>query len=341
MCVTVGGETVVDLWGGAADPTTGAPWTSDTVCIVFSCTKGATALCAHVLASRGQLDLDAPVAEYWPEFARNGKEHVTVAHDARPLRRRAGVHDAGEGPAAATTGTTCATCWPTRSRSGSRARATATTCINFGWTVGELVRRVSGKSLGTFFRDEVAEPLGARVLDRPARGGRAAGRADHARTCPSRASAETRSCSDLDDRPEVDRRRCRCSTSAAGARGPNARECHAAEIGGGRRHHERARARRHVRAARRRRSAAALVDATTARAHGRGLGGDERRRHAAHPHPLRARLHEVDGQSARVRRAGGQDSTASSCVAPPSATSAPAAASASPIPRPASRSATR
>ena len=78
VCLTVGGETVVDLWGGTADQKTSAPWTKDTVSIVFSCTKGATALCAHVLASRGKLDIDAPVAELWPEFARNGKERVTT-----------------------------------------------------------------------------------------------------------------------------------------------------------------------------------------------------------------------------------------------------------------------
>ena len=78
VCLTVGGETVVDLWGGTADQKTGAPWTRNTVSIVFSCTKGATALCAHVLASRGQLDLDAPVVELWPEFGQKGKEHVTT-----------------------------------------------------------------------------------------------------------------------------------------------------------------------------------------------------------------------------------------------------------------------
>src|SRR5471032_2514665 len=77
VCLTVGGETVVDLWGGAVDKT-GTPWTRDTVSIVFSCTKGATALCAHILASRGQLDIDAPVSGLWPEFAQNGKEHVTT-----------------------------------------------------------------------------------------------------------------------------------------------------------------------------------------------------------------------------------------------------------------------
>src|SRR5882724_7356631 len=78
VCLTVGGETVVDLWGGIADPKTNAPWQRDTVSIVFSCTKGATALCAHMLASRGKLDLDAPVSELWPEFARNGKAQATT-----------------------------------------------------------------------------------------------------------------------------------------------------------------------------------------------------------------------------------------------------------------------
>src|SRR5690349_23692793 len=68
VCVTVDGETVVDLWGGVSDPTTGAPWNEDTIGVVWSSTKGAVALCAHMLASRGALDFDAPVTTYWPEF---------------------------------------------------------------------------------------------------------------------------------------------------------------------------------------------------------------------------------------------------------------------------------
>src|SRR4030095_759997 len=76
VCLTVGGETVVDLWGGTADQKTGAPWTQDTVSIFVSCPRGAAAMCAHVWESRGKLDLDAPIAELWPEFARNGKEHA-------------------------------------------------------------------------------------------------------------------------------------------------------------------------------------------------------------------------------------------------------------------------
>jgi CubicO group peptidase (beta-lactamase class C family) len=78
LCMTIDGETVVDLWGGIADPATGRAWERDTVGVVWSCTKGATALCAHVLASRGELDLDASVAPYWPEFAKNGKDAITL-----------------------------------------------------------------------------------------------------------------------------------------------------------------------------------------------------------------------------------------------------------------------
>lgn len=159
VCVTVGGETVVDLWGGVADPKTGAAWTKDTVSIVFSCTKGATALCAHVLASRGKLDLDAPVVELWPEFGQHGKEHVTTRmmldHSSAVPALRAPVKESGphewnymterlanEEPF-----------WRPGTRNGYHG-------FTFGWTVGEMVRRASGRSLGTFFREEVAAPLG-------------------------------------------------------------------------------------------------------------------------------------------------------------------------------------
>jgi len=77
VCLTVGGETVVDLWGGVADRAAGRAWGRDTVGLVWSCSKGATAWCAHVLVSRGLLDRDAPVARYWPEFAQAGKGEIT------------------------------------------------------------------------------------------------------------------------------------------------------------------------------------------------------------------------------------------------------------------------
>ena len=80
FATTVEGEPVVDLWGGYADAATTRPWERDTIVNVFSTTKAMTALCAHLLVDRGQLDLDAPVARYWPEFAQAGKERITTRH---------------------------------------------------------------------------------------------------------------------------------------------------------------------------------------------------------------------------------------------------------------------
>ena len=158
LCITLDGTTVVDVWGGTADPSTGAPWERDTVSVVHSCTKGATALCAHVLAAQGLLDLDAPVADIWPEFAANGKEAATVRmmldHSVGvPVFRgdvapgelydwdRVVARLEAEEPF-----------WEPGTRHGYHM-------INFGWTVGELVRRAAGRSLGTFFREAIAEPL--------------------------------------------------------------------------------------------------------------------------------------------------------------------------------------
>lgn len=159
VCLTVGGETVVDLWGGTADPKTGAPWNKDTVSIVFSCTKGATAICVHVLASRGRLDIDAPVSELWPEFARHGKERVTTRmmldHSSAVPALREKVKDTGPYEWDYMTARLAEEepFWEPGTRNGYHG-------LTFGWSVGEMVRRASGKSLGTFFRDEVAQPLG-------------------------------------------------------------------------------------------------------------------------------------------------------------------------------------
>ena len=159
MCVTVGGHTVVDLWGGKANNRTDIPWTEETVSIVFSSTKGATAICAHILASRGELDLDAPVAKYWPEFAQSGKEHIPVK---MLLNHQAGLPAVRETlPQGAYADWELVVnalakeepFWEPGTRNGYHA-------LTFGWLVGEVVRRVSGKSLGTFFKDEIAQPLG-------------------------------------------------------------------------------------------------------------------------------------------------------------------------------------
>ncbi len=159
VCLTVGGETVVDLWGGQADPKTGTPWTRDTVSVVYSCTKGATAICAHVLSSRGRLDIDAPVAELWPEFARNGKAAVTTRmmldHSSAVPALREKVKDSGPYEWDYMTARVAdeVPFWEPGTRNGYHG-------FTFGWTVGEMVRRASGKSLGTFFHEEIARPLG-------------------------------------------------------------------------------------------------------------------------------------------------------------------------------------
>jgi CubicO group peptidase (beta-lactamase class C family) len=142
VCATVGGETVVDLWGGSTDSKTNAPWQKDTVGIVFSCTKGATALCAHMLASRGKLDLDAPVTELWPEFGQNGKERVTTRmmldYSAGVPALRDKVKDSGPYEWDYMTERLAAEApfWEPGTRNGYHG-------FTFGWTVGEMVRRAS------------------------------------------------------------------------------------------------------------------------------------------------------------------------------------------------------
>jgi CubicO group peptidase (beta-lactamase class C family) len=154
--VTVDGETVVDLWGGDAG---GRAWSEDTITHVWSCTKGATALCAHVLASRGELDLDAPVTEYWPEFGQHGKDTTLVrhllAHQAGLTAVREPVPPGGMLDWELMTGLLARQepFWAPGTRHGYHA-------LTFGHLVGEVVRRVSGTPLAEFFEKEVSGPLG-------------------------------------------------------------------------------------------------------------------------------------------------------------------------------------
>ncbi|MZF90157.1 serine hydrolase domain-containing protein [Streptomyces sp. SID5643] len=159
VAVTVGGETVVDLWGGWADTARSRPWERDTLVNVWSTTKGPVALCAHILADRGLLDLDAPVALYWPEFAAAGKEKVLVRH---LLSHRAGLAGLRRPHALEqlydwelTTQRLAATepWWEPGTRSGYHV-------LTYGHLVGEVVRRVSGLRPGAFLAREVTEPLG-------------------------------------------------------------------------------------------------------------------------------------------------------------------------------------
>src|SRR5258708_16279801 len=159
VCITLDGETVVDLWGGMAHPDTQTPWGEDTVTLVWSATKGATALCAHMLASRGELDLDAPVTRYWPEFGQAGKEGMPVR---MLLNHQAGLAALRQPlpPGAFWDWDLMGRMLEKEEPSWNPGLMHGYHALTFGWLVGEVVRRVSGKSLGTFFREEVAEPLG-------------------------------------------------------------------------------------------------------------------------------------------------------------------------------------
>ncbi|MFC6197413.1 serine hydrolase domain-containing protein [Ponticaulis profundi] len=159
VCAFHKGEKVVDLWGGHTDETKETSWNEDTMSVVFSCTKAATALCAHLLVERGQLNLNAKVGDYWPEYACNGKEDTTVLmmlnHSAGAAAFKDPIKPGGFADWDYIIGELerMEPWWKPGIRNGYHM-------ISFGWTVGELVRRVSGKSLGTFFREEFAEPLG-------------------------------------------------------------------------------------------------------------------------------------------------------------------------------------
>ncbi|MBX3314345.1 MAG: beta-lactamase family protein [Actinobacteria bacterium] len=159
VCVTKDGETVVDLWGGDAD-TAGRPWEQDTICNVWSTTKTMSAIVLLMLADRGEIDLDSPVATYWPEFAANGKERVLVRHVLAHTAGLPGFDPAvdldvllDQDLAAANLGAQ-APWWEPGTQSGYHL-------ITQGYLEAEIVRRVTGRTLGTFFHEEVAGPLGA------------------------------------------------------------------------------------------------------------------------------------------------------------------------------------
>ena len=162
VCVYLDGEPVVDLWGGLADPTNGTRWQEDTLVLVYSATKGVTAICANLLIERGLLDPDARVASLWPEFAANGKGAITV-----------GADDVAPGGPAATSKATSRSSrrsswqpmvdalaaqqpiWEPGTKHGYHMRT-------YGWLVGEIIRRADPqhRTPGTFWRDEIGDPLG-------------------------------------------------------------------------------------------------------------------------------------------------------------------------------------
>ena len=154
------GEVVADLWGGFVDEAHSAPWQSDTLVNVWSTTKTMTFLVALMLVDRGELDFHAPVSHYWPEFAANGKEDIEVRH---LLGHTAGLsgwtetlqaEDLANWDLSTSALAAQAPWWEPGTASGYHA-------ISQGHLIGEVVRRITGKSFGTFLREEVTEPLGA------------------------------------------------------------------------------------------------------------------------------------------------------------------------------------
>ncbi len=159
LAVYLEGEPVVDLWGGYADKQRTRPWGRDTIVCVMSTTKGAASLCAHRLADEGKLDFDAPVARYWPEFAAGGKGsipvHTVLSHRSglAALREPLPAEALFDWEAMTSALARAEPWWEPGTMFGYHA-------FTFGWIVGELVRRIDGRSLGAYFHEEIADPLG-------------------------------------------------------------------------------------------------------------------------------------------------------------------------------------
>ena len=160
FAATINGKFVIDMWAGHADAAKTSSWEQDTIVNVYSTTKVMTVLCTLMLVDRGLLDLDAPVAKYWPEFAQAGKEKLPVRYLFSHTAGLPGFDEkipvealydwdriinllAAQKP-----------WWKPGTKSGYHA-------ITHGYLLGELIRRITGKTVGTFFREEVTNPLNA------------------------------------------------------------------------------------------------------------------------------------------------------------------------------------
>ena len=159
VAVTIDGKPIVNLWAGYADKDRTIPWQEDTLVNVFSSTKGITAICIHRLVDQGVLDLDQRVAHYWPEFARNGKEEITLR---QILNHQAGVpaitdplpsEAVFDWPTMTQAIAVQPPWWPPGTKHGYHART-------YGWLTGEIVQRTIGKTLGTYLHEEITGPLG-------------------------------------------------------------------------------------------------------------------------------------------------------------------------------------
>jgi CubicO group peptidase (beta-lactamase class C family) len=177
------GEFVLDIWGGYRDAEQTQPWEEDTIVNVWSTTKTMAALCALMLADRGELDLDAPVARYWPEFAQAGKESVAVRHLMSHTAGLAGweepiqARELADWERCTSLLAAQAPWWDPGTASGYHA-------LTQGYLIGEVVRRITGNSLGQFFAEHVTGPLGADFHI-------GLGAADDARVSPLHAAEQT------------------------------------------------------------------------------------------------------------------------------------------------------
>ena len=162
VAVWVDGELVVNLWGGHSDSRRRRPWREDTLASIFSGSKGLTSTCLHLLADRGEIDLDAPVARYWPEFGQAGKERITVAevlsHRSGVIGPRDRMHwgDVAEWDLVCERLAAAEPWWRPGTAQGYHV-------VSFGFILGEVVRRVTGRTLGEYLRTEIAEPMGVDV----------------------------------------------------------------------------------------------------------------------------------------------------------------------------------
>ena len=162
VAVWVEDDLVVNLWGGFADAAALRPWRENTLTSVYSGSKGLTSTCVHLLADRGELDLYAPVARYWPEFSQAGKQDITVAmvlgHRSGVIGPRTRLHwaDAADWDAVCAHIAAAEPWWEPGTAQGYHM-------VTFGFILGELVRRVSGRTVGQYLRTEIAAPLGIDV----------------------------------------------------------------------------------------------------------------------------------------------------------------------------------
>ncbi|MBO0863695.1 MAG: beta-lactamase family protein [Mycobacterium sp.] len=162
VAVYVDGDLVVDLWGGWADASRSRPWRQDTLAALLSATKGLTSTCVHQAVERGELDLYAPVARYWPEFGQAGKEAITIA---MVMSHRSGVigprtrlrwQDVADWDLVCERLAAAEPWWEPGTAQGYHA-------VSFGFILGEVFRRATGLTIGQYLRTEIAEPLGIDV----------------------------------------------------------------------------------------------------------------------------------------------------------------------------------